>query len=148
MAIMCEEGCMRKSYPTDVSDKEWTLLEPLFFPEGAARKAGRVASVRSVRECYNAIRYVLKTGCQWRMLPVEFPPKSTVHDAFTRWTADGLWPRINEALRPALRLKLKKTPSPARPSSTAKASNAPIPSGPAAAATMRGRKSKAASAIS
>ena len=43
---------MRKSYPTDVSDKEWTLLEPLFFPEGAARKAGRVASVRSVRECY------------------------------------------------------------------------------------------------
>ena len=103
---------MRRSYPTDVSDKEWALLEPLFFPEGAARKAGRVASRESVRECYNAIRYLLKTGCQWRMLPGEFAPRATVHDALTRWSADGLWSRLNEALRPALRLKLKKTPSP------------------------------------
>ena len=102
---------MRKSYPTDVSDKEWALLEPLFFPARAARKAGRVASRESARECYNAIRYVLKTGCQWRMLPVEFPPRSTVHDALTRWSASGLWPRINDALRPALRLQLKKRPA-------------------------------------
>ena len=73
-----------------MSDKEWALLEPLFFPEGVARKAGRAASRESVRECYNAIRYLLKTGCQWRMLPVEFPPRATVHDALTRWSADGL----------------------------------------------------------
>lgn len=139
---------MRKSYPTDVSDQAWALLEPLFFPAGAARKAGRVASVERVRECYNALRYLLKTGCQWRMLPVEFPPRSTVHDAFTRWTAQGLWPKINQTLRPALRLKLKKTLPPARPSSTVKASSAPTPSGAAAAATTRGKKSKAASATS
>ena len=74
-----------------MSDKEWALLEPLFFPEGVARKAGRAASRESVRECYNAIRYLLKTGCQWRMLPVEFPPRATVHDALTRWSADGMW---------------------------------------------------------
>ena len=93
---------MKKRYPTDVSDKEWTLLEPFFLPLGAPRKAGPVGTPASVRACYNAIRYLLKTGCQWRMLPSEFPPKSTVHDAFTRWSASGLWPRINEALRPAL----------------------------------------------
>ena len=139
---------MRKSYLTDVSDKEWALLEPLFFPAGAARKAGRVASRESVKECYNAIRYLLKTGCQWRMLPGEFPPRATVHDALTRWSADGLWSRLNDALRPAVRLKLKKTPSPVRPSSTVKASNALTPSGPAAAATTLARKSKAANAIS
>ena len=100
-----------KSYPTDVSDEEWTLLELFFLPPGVPRKAGRVGTAESARSCYNAIRFLLKTGCQWRMLPSELPPKSTVHDALTR-TADGLWPRLNEALRPALRLKLKKaTPS-------------------------------------
>ena len=139
---------MRKSYPTDVTEKEWTLLKPLFFPEGATRKAGRVSSEASTRECYNAIRYLLKTGCQWRMLPSEFPPRSTVHDAFTRWSADGLWARINDFLRPALRRTLKKTPDPARPSSTVKVSNAPTPLEPAAAATTRARKSKGANGIS
>ena len=139
---------MKKSYPTDVSDEEWTLLEPFFLPPGAPRKAGNVETPESSRTCYNAIRYLLKTGCQWRMLPSEFPPKSTVHDALTRWTASGLWPRINDALRPALRLTLKKTPSPAPPSSIVKASSAPIPSGRAAAASTRGKRSKGANATS
>ena len=139
---------MKKCYPTDVSDEEWTLLEPFFLPLGAPRKAGRVETPATVRACYNAIRYLLKTGCQWRMLPSEFPPKSTVHDALARWSANGLWPRINDALRPSLRLTLKKTPSPVRPSSTARASNVPIPSGRAAAASMRGRRSKGANATS
>ena len=62
----------------------------LFPSPGAPLKAGRAGTPASVRACYNAIRYLLKTGCQWRMLPPEFPPKSTVHDAFTRWSASGL----------------------------------------------------------
>lgn len=103
---------MKKIYPSDVSDEEWALLKPYFLPPGAPRKAGRVETPESVRACYNAIRYLLKTGCQWRMLPSEFPPKSTVHDAFTRWSASGLWPHINNALRPALRLKLKRNADP------------------------------------
>jgi putative transposase len=74
-----------------------------------------------VRACLNAIRYLLKTGCQWRMLPKDFPPKSTVHEAFTRWSARGLWEQINTALREQARVAEKKTPSPAPRSSTARA---------------------------
>jgi len=74
--------------------------------------------------CLDAIRYVLKTGCQRSLLPKEFAPKSTVHDALATWTEQGLWPRINEALRTKTRLMLKKTPCPAPLSSTAKVSKA------------------------
>jgi len=97
-----------KNYPTDVTDAEWKLVEPFFFPPGARRRAGRVETPEGVRACFNAIRYLLKTGCQWRMLPREYPPRSTVHEAFTRWSASGLWVRINEALRGDLRVTLKK----------------------------------------
>jgi putative transposase len=112
---------MSRTYPTDVTDAEWTLLEPFFFPAGARRKAGRAETPENARSCLNAIRYLLKTGCQWRMLPKEYPPRSTVHEALTRWTARGLWPQINDALRERSRLAVKKTPSPARRSLTARA---------------------------
>ena len=52
-----------KNYPTDVTDAEWKLLEPFFFPPGARRRAGRVETPEGVRACFNAIRYLLKTGC-------------------------------------------------------------------------------------
>ena len=97
--------------PTDVSDEEWLLPEPFFIPPGAPRKTGQVGTPESVRSCCDAIRYLLKTGCQWRMLPSEFPPRSTDFDAFTRSSASGWFPRINETLRPALRLTLKKRQS-------------------------------------
>ena len=101
---------MKKPFPTDVTDKEWTLLKPFSLPSGALRKAGRLETPASARACYNAIRYLLKTGCHGECCPRSFPRKSTVHDAFTRWTARGLWPRLNHVLRPSLRLALKKTP--------------------------------------
>lgn len=112
---------MSQRYPSDVTDAEWALLEPFFFPPGTPRKAGRVETPENVRACLDAIRYLLKTGCQWRMLPKDYPPKSTVHEAFSRWSARGLWPQINTALRERARVAVKKTPSPARRSSTAKA---------------------------
>jgi putative transposase len=112
---------MSRRYPSDVTDAEWALLEPFFFPPGAPRKAGRVETPENVRACLDAIRYLLKTGCQWRMLPKDFPPRSTVHEAFTRWSARGLWEQINTALREKARVAGKKTPSPAPRSSTARA---------------------------
>ena len=111
-------------YDTDLSDAEWELLEPLIYPPDARRGRGRQRAPASARACLDAIRYVLKTGCQWSLLPRDFPSKSTVHDALSRWTQQGLWPRLNEALRTKTRLMLKKTPCPAPLSSTAKASKA------------------------
>jgi putative transposase len=111
-------------YDTDLSDAEWELLKPLIYPADARRGRGRWRDPNSARANLDAIRYVLKTGCQWSLLPKEFPPKSTVHDALARWTEQGLWPRLNEALRTRTRLMLKKTPCPAPLSSTAKASKA------------------------
>ena len=111
-------------YDTDLSDAEWELLKPLIYPADARRGRGRWRDPNSARACLDAIRYVLKTGCQWSMLSKEFAPKSTVHDALSRWTEQGLWPRINEALRTKTRLMLKKTPCPAPLSSTAKVSKA------------------------
>ena len=111
-------------YDTDLSDAEWELLKPLIYPADARRGRGRQRPPDSARACLDAIRYLLKTGCQWSMLPREFAPRSTVHDALTKWTEQGLWPRLNEALRTKTRLMLKKTPCPAPLSSTAKASKA------------------------
>ena len=83
-------------------------LQPIFFPAGAVVRAGPKETPERVRRYLNALRYLNKTGCQWRMLPGEFPPRSTVHDALPRWTASGLWPRINAALREKARLAEKK----------------------------------------
>ncbi len=112
---------MARDYPTDLSDEEWELLKAELCGEGQRRKRGRVASAESVRACVNALRYLLKTGCQWRMLPKEYPPRSTVHDALNRWTKSGLLERINRQQTGQRREQVKKTRSPAQRSSTARA---------------------------
>ncbi|HCN75809.1 MAG TPA: hypothetical protein DIT13_01280 [Verrucomicrobiales bacterium] len=81
---------MGKNYPSDVSDEEWELVKAELCAEGKPRGRERVASEASARACFNALRYLLKTGCQWRMLPKEYPPRSTVHDALGRWTRNGV----------------------------------------------------------
>ena len=63
-------------YDTDLSDAEWDLLKPLIYPADARRKRGRWRDTNSARACLDAIRYVLKTGCQWSMLPKEFAPRA------------------------------------------------------------------------
>jgi putative transposase len=98
----------RKAYPSDLSDEEWTLLEPLI----PAAKAGGHPRTRDMREVFNAIFYVLKTGCQWEMLPHDFPPKGTVYDYFNKWRKDGRWKGINDTLREQLREKIGREASP------------------------------------
>jgi putative transposase len=65
-----------------------------------------------MREVINAIRYVLKTGCQWDHLPHDFPPKGTVYHYFNTWRKDGTWQRMNDVLREQLRQKLGREATP------------------------------------
>lgn len=89
------DAVVRKPYPTDLSDAQWEFIEHL-VPR--ALQGGRPRKV-VMREVMNAILYVLKTGCQWSMLPREFPPKSTVHGYFSAWRDDGTLDRILDHLR-------------------------------------------------
>ena len=86
--------CAGLRYPSDLSDGEWALVEP-FIP--SARRGGRRRTVE-VREVLNGLLYVLATGCQWRALPKDLPPRSTVHDYLRRWDADRTLDRIHHAL--------------------------------------------------
>lgn len=81
-------------YPSDTTDEEWTEMAPLIPP---ARRGGRKRTV-NIREVLNGLLYVLSTGCQWRALPKEFPPRSTIFHYFGRWEADGTLRRLHDAL--------------------------------------------------
>jgi putative transposase len=98
----------RTAYPSDVSDAEWALLEPL-LPTWSGH--GRRPTVGR-REIVNAIFYVLRTGCQWRYLPQEFPNWNTVYWYFARWVEDGTWEQVNDALRRKLRVQRGRDPEP------------------------------------
>jgi len=81
-------------YPSDLTDGEWALIEPMIPP---AKRGGRRREV-NVREVINGVFYVLSTGCQWKALPKDLPPSSTVYDYFDLWDWDGTLERIHHAL--------------------------------------------------
>lgn len=87
-----------KQYPSDLTDEQWQLIERL-LPRPSRR--GRPPVDR--RQVLNAILYVVRSGCQWRMLPRDFPNWSTVYGVFRRWRLAGLWQRIHDALREQVR---------------------------------------------
>jgi putative transposase len=87
----------RRAYPSDLTDAQWALLEPL-LRDRAAEGPGRPASV-DLREVVNALLYIKQTGCPWRYLPHDLPPRSTVHYYFAQWTADGTLEAVVRALR-------------------------------------------------
>jgi putative transposase len=97
-----------RRYPSDLSDEEWRLLKP-HLP--APKRRGR-PRLHSPRQIVNAVFYVLKSGCQWRMLPREFPPWKTVFHYFRAWRLDGTWERMNQAMRRRLRERLGRHPEP------------------------------------
>jgi putative transposase len=99
---------MRKPYPTDLSEEEWNYIEPhMPTPKGQGRPR-----IHSLREILNATFYVLRSGCQWRMLPNDFPRWPTVYHYFRKWRIDGTWEKINRAIRERLRVRLKRDPQP------------------------------------
>ncbi len=91
---------MRKNYSTDLNDSQWLLLEPLF---GNLNKKGGRPCKYPRREILNAIFYLAKTGCQWRLLPNDFPPWDTVYNNFRRWQKNGFLETIHNYLRNAVR---------------------------------------------
>jgi len=95
-------------YPSDLSDAEWALVEPLIPP---AKRGGRPREV-VVREVLNAIFYILSTGCQWRALPKDFPPPTTVWEYLDLWNWDGTLRRIHHALYVAARERAGREASP------------------------------------
>ena len=95
-------------YPSDLTDEEWTLVEPQIPP---AKHGGRHRTVM-VREVVNGVMYVLSTGCQWRYLPKDLPPKSTVHDYLTRWSYDGTIERMHHVLYVQCREAAERQASP------------------------------------
>jgi putative transposase len=99
---------MRKPYPTDLSDAQWNYIEPhLPLPKGHGRPR-----IHDLREILNAIFYVLKSGCQWRLLPHDFPRWPTVYHYFRKWRIDGTWERVNRTIRQRLRVRLRRDPQP------------------------------------
>jgi putative transposase len=99
---------MGKTYPTDLSDAEWTCLQP-YLPTPTA---GRRPRTHSLCDVLDAIFYVLKSGCHWRLLPHDFPPWSTVYYHFRRFRLNGLWSLILKGLRAAERQRVGKNPQP------------------------------------
>lgn len=81
-------------YASDVTDAEWAVIAPV-LPPACRRGRPRITDLRAV---VNALFYVLSTGCQWRAVPREFPPRTTVQDYFYRWRDTGLWDRLNAGL--------------------------------------------------
>ena len=81
-------------YPSDLTDEEWTLVEPLIPPGKPGGGKRRV----NLREVVNGVMYILSTGCQWRYLPQDLPPRRTVHDYLSLWKWDGTLDRIHHEL--------------------------------------------------
>jgi transposase len=87
----------RRTYPSDLTDAQWHLLEPLLH-ERESGGPGRPGTV-ALREVVNALLYIKQTGCPWRYLPHDLPPRSTVHYYFAQWTADGTLEALVHRLR-------------------------------------------------
>jgi putative transposase len=95
-------------YPSDLTDEEWAILEPLIPP---GKPGGRPREV-DMRAVLNAIFYLLRAGCAWRMLPREYPPRSTVYGYFAQFRDEGVWEQIMTTLRERCRLEAGREATP------------------------------------
>ncbi len=95
-------------YPSDLTDAEWQYLEPLL---PAAKATGRPRQWE-LRLILNAIFYLVRSGCSWRMLPQEYPPWPTVHDYYRRWRQDGTWESIHTQIRQQVRQAVGREATP------------------------------------
>jgi putative transposase len=100
----------RSKYSTDLSGSEWARLK-LHLPASKKRGRGR-PRIHSLRDILDAIFYVLKSGCPWRLLPRCFPPWKSVYHWFRKWRIDGTFEQLNTALRERLRTRLGRNPQP------------------------------------
>jgi transposase len=132
-------------YPSDLTDDEWKLVDPLIPP---GKRGGDKRTV-VMREVVNGLMYVLSTGCQWRAIPKDLPPKSTVYDYFDLWTYDGTLDRIHHALYERCREQEQREASPTAAIIDSQSVKSAEKGGTASIrmATMRARRSRARSGI-
>jgi|SRR5580704_3745285 transposase len=86
-------------YPSDLSDVQWAKLEPLLSEPRGERHAGGRPRKHALRRVVDAVLYVVKTGCQWRQMPANFPPWQTVYQQFRAWRQSRVWERVTKTLR-------------------------------------------------
>ena len=132
-------------YPSDVTDEEWELIVRL-IPPG---KSGGGKRTVIMREVVNGLMYVLSTGCQWRAIPKDLPPKSTVYDYFDLWTYDGTLQRIHHALYEQCREQAQREASPTAAIIDSQSVKSAEKGGPASMrrVTTQARKSRARSGM-
>lgn len=133
-------------YPSDVTDDEWSILGPLIPP---GKPGGRKRSV-NLREVVNGLLYVLSTGCQWRAIPKDLPPRGTVYDYFGLWDWDGTLERIHHELYVHCRERAGREASPTAGIIDSQSVKSAEKGGSRSIlrATMRARKSRARRGIS
>lgn len=134
----------RMSYPSDLSDAQWSIIAPLIPP---AWPGGRRRSV-NMREVINGILYLNRTGCSWRQLPHDLPPWGTVHYYYRRFRLDGSWQRIHDKLREKVRRKAGKKPTPSAGILDSQSVKTDAPRKGGATVTTPARRSPAENAIS
>ena len=130
-------------YPSDLTNEEWQLIEPL-IPPG---KSGGGKRTVIMREVVNGLMYILSTGCQWRAVPKDLPPKSTIYEYFDLWTYDGTLKRIHHALYEQCREQAQREASPSAAIIDSQSVKSAEKGGPASTrmVTMRARRSRARS---
>ena len=138
------QGC---TYPSDLTDEQWNLLSPMLpQPKSGTGKGGRPREV-DLRQIVNGIRYQNRSGCQWRMLPTDFGPWTTVHGYYRTWRRDGAVQRIHDALREQVRVAAGREATPSAGILDSQSVKTTEKKG-FAAGTTRAKKSRAASATS
>jgi transposase len=132
-------------YPSDLTDDEWACVAPLIPPP----KPGGGKRRTDMRAVMNAVMYILSTGCQWRYLPKDFPPYSTVHHYFIWWHCDGVLDRIHYALYVACRERAEREASPTAAIIDSQSVKSAEKGGPTSIrmAMMRAKRSRARSVI-
>ena len=131
------------SYPSDLTDTQWKRIEPHIPPE---KWGGRTREV-DMREVFNGLLYLNRTGCQWRYIPKDLPNKSTVRHYYDRFRDDGTWERIHDLLRGEVRVAAGKEPTPSAAVLDSQSVKTTGKRG-SAAGTMRARRPTVASATS
>ncbi len=133
-------------YPSDLTDRQWARLSVLQNEPRGDRHAGGRPPKYEQRRVVDALLYVVKTGCQWRQLPSDFPPWKTVHEHFRSWRDSGVWERIGQTLREQGRTAGGRNTTPTVAIIDSQSAKSALKGG--GAVTTRARKSRGASGIS